>query len=294
MRSNGLKLTVCTIVACMLVAAGVTGAQDAFEAAHRAANPGDDGERGFTLPSEERELGFPQPGLISEVKVKDGQQIKAGEVLALQDDAVEKHAIAREEFLLQSQVQLKAAEANRDLAQVEFKRVESLYKNKSKAASQTEYEKAKVELIIAKLKIDLAKEETEAKRLEVAKIKAQMDRMKIVSPFDGEVRKVEAGVGEVADPQKPSILIVKNDPLKVQTKLPTAVTNAMKLGQTLQVRYPEEKEWRDAEIIYFDPVADASSGTQLIQLRLPNPEGRRAGMEMVVKLPDNLAAAAQE
>lgn len=292
MRSNGLKLTICTIVACMFVAAGVTVAQDAFEAPGRAAHPGDDGERGFTLPSEERELGFPQPGLISEVMVKDGQQIKTGDVLAIQDDAVEKAALAREEYLLNSNVQLRAAEANKNLAAVELKRQEQMFKQK--ATSPTELEKAKVELVVAKLKIELANEETEAKRLDVAKIKAQMNRMKIVSPFDGEVRKVEAGVGEVADPQKPSILIVKNDPLKVQTKLPTAVTNAMKLGQTLQVRYPEEKEWRDAEIIYFDPVADASSGTQLIQLKLPNPEGRRAGMEMVVKLPDNLAAAAQE
>lgn len=293
MRSNGLKLTVCTIVACMLLASGgETVAQDAFEAPGRAANPGDDGERGFTLPSEERELGFPQPGLISEVMVKDGQQIKTGDVLAIQDDAVEKAALAREEYLLNSNVQLRAAEANKNLAAVELKRQEQMFKQK--ATSPTELEKAKVELVVAKLKIELANEETEAKRLDVAKIKAQMNRMKIVSPFDGEVRKVEAGVGEVADPQKPSILIVKNDPLKVQTKLPTAVTNAMKLGQTLQVRYPEEKEWRDAEIIYFDPVADASSGTQLIQLKLPNPEGRRAGMEMVVKLPDNLAAAARD
>lgn len=293
MRSNGLKLTVYTFVACMLLAgAGVTVAQDAFEAPGRAPGPGDDGERGFTLPSEERELGFPQPGLISEVKVKDGQQIRTGDVLAIQDDAVEKAALAREEYLLNSNVQLRAAEANKNLAAVELKRQEQMFKQK--ATSPTELEKAKVELVVARLKIELANEETEAKRLDVAKIKAQMNRMKIVSPFDGEVRKVEAGVGEVADPQKPSILIVKNDPLKVQTKLPTAVTNAMKLGQALQVRYPEEKEWRDAEIIYFDPVADASSGTQLIQLKLPNPEGRRAGMEMVVKLPDNLAAAARD
>jgi RND family efflux transporter MFP subunit len=288
MRSNGLKLTVCTLTACMLILAGVTGAQDAFDSPGR--SPGADEERGFTLPSEEREVGFPQPGLISEVKVKEGDVVKTGDVLALQDDAVEKMALGREEYLLKSKVQLLAAEAGHSLAKVKMRRQEEL--KAKNAGSPTEYDEAKAELIVAKLKIDLAKEETEAKRLEVAKIQAQMKRMQIFSPFDGEVRKVESGVGEVADPQKPSILLVKNDPLKVSTKLPTEVTNAMKLGQPLQVRYVGEKDWREAKITYFDPVADASSGTQLIYLELPNPEGRRAGMEVLVKMPANVAAAA--
>lgn len=288
MRSNGLKLTVCTIVACMLFGAVATTAQDGFDSTGTRPLASDE-ERGMTLPWEERKLMFPQPGLISKVKVKDGHPIKKGQVLALQDDAVEQAALAREEYLLKSTVQLQAAEAGRDLAEVKMRRQEEM--KAKKVGSNLEYDEARVELIIAKLKIDLANEETEAKRLDVAKLKAQLNRMRIVSPFDGEVRKVESGVGEVADPQKPSIIIVQNDPLKVQTKLPTSITDGMKLGQKLQVRYRDEKEWRDAEIIYFDPVADASSGTQLIQLKLPNPQGRRAGMDMVVKLPGNVAAA---
>jgi macrolide-specific efflux system membrane fusion protein len=271
-----------------MLAARVT-AQDASEAPRSGVMASDE-ELGKTMPSQEVELMFAQPGLISEVAVKDGAQIKKGDVLAAQDDAVEQAALAREEFLLKSRVQLLAAEANRDLAQVEMKRQEKMRKDGS--GSVTEFEKAKVELIISKLKIELANEETEAKRLEVAKIKAQMKRMQIISPFDGEVRKVEAATGEVADPQKPSIIIVSNDPLKVATKLPTSVTNAMKLGESLQVRYPDDKEWREAKVIYFDPVADATSGPQLIHLELPNPDGRRAGMNVVVKMPGNLAAAA--
>ena len=42
---------------------------------------------------------------------------------------------------------------------------------------------------------------------------------------------------------------------------------------------------------FFDPVADATTGTQLVHLELANPEGRRAGQEMVVKLPQNVAVA---
>jgi hypothetical protein len=117
--------------------------------------------------------------------------------------------------------------------------------------------------------------------------------MQIKSPMNGEVRKVEAAVGEVSDPQKPSIIIVSNDPLKVEAKLPTLTANRLKLGQALQVRYRDEQQWREAKIIYFDPVADTSlvGGAQLIHLEMPNPDGRRAGQEVVVKLPQDVAAA---
>ena len=287
MPSKSLKLTVFTAIICTMLVAGVT-AQDASVAPEETATATNE-ERGRTLPYEEVELNFPQPGLISEVMVKDGQPIKAGEVLALQDDLVEQAALAREEYLLKSQVQLKAAEAGHNLAKIKMRRQEEM--KAKNVGSNLEYDEAKAELIVAKLKIDLAQEETEAKRLDVAKLKAQLKRMRIVSPFDGDVRKVESAVGEVADPQKPSIIVVKNNPLKVATDLPTTVANGLKLGQSLQVRYADGKKWHEAKIIYFDPFANAGAGTQLVHLELPNPEGRRAGMDMVIKLPDNLAAA---
>jgi len=291
MRSNGLKLTLCSLITCAVLGGAVV-AQEGRGAKARAAAPIAE-ERGFTQPSQEREVAFAQPGLIREVAVKDGDLVKVGDVLAVQDDLVERAALAKEEYLLKSDVQLRAAVANRDLAEVEMARQEQL--RKDGAGSATEYERAKVELIISNLKIELAKEETETKRLEIERIKEQLNRMKMISPVDGIVRKVEAGVGEVADPQKPSIILVVNDPLKVVvTGLPTLIANTLEVDQTLQVRYAEEKEWREAKIINFDPVANSSAATQLLHLELPNPEGRRAGQWMVIKLPEKLAAAPKD
>ena len=292
MRSNGLKIILCSVITCGALAACAVAAQEAREARPRvSASRGE--ERGFTQPSQERELGFSQPGLIREVPVKDGDLVKVGDVLAVQDDLVERAALAKEEYLLQSDVQLRAAVANRDLAKVEMARQEQL--KKDGAGSSTEYERARVELIISDLKIELAKEETETKRLEIDRIKAQLDRMKMISPVNGIVRKVEAGAGEIADPQKPSIMLVVNDPLKVVVNgLPTAIANTLQVDQTMQVRYTDEKEWREAKIINFDPVANSSSATQLLHLELPNPEGRRAGQWMIVKLPERLAAAPKD
>jgi RND family efflux transporter MFP subunit len=300
MRTNGLKLTFCGLLACATLGAAAPRGV-AAETADAAAPSGFGDSRymllpkgeiaASSMPSEERELAFPMPGLIDEVSVKDGDLIKAGQVLAKQDTDVEQAALAREEFLLKSNVQKAAAVEQRNLAEVKFKRAERLLKDSNGAGSQMEYDEAKLELTIAELKIKLADEETESKRLEIVKLKKQIARMTMVSRFDGQVRKVESEPGEVSDPQKPSLIVVRNDPLHVEVNVPTVVANALKVGQPMQVRYVEEGKWREAKIKNFDPVANASVGETLVRLELPNPEKRRSGQQMAVKLPENVAAA---
>lgn len=288
MWSSGLKLTLCALFVCATLTSAALAGGDAFGGG-TSQFPSDDEERASTIPADERELNFSVPGLIAEVNVKNGDRVKKGQVLAQLDMQVEQAALDKEQFLLNSNVQLRAAEAQRDLAEVKLKRVEGLRANN--AGSLTELEEAQLELTVSKLKVELAVEETESKRLEIVRLQKQIDRMRIVCEFAGEVRKVEAAVGEVADPQRPAIVVVSNDPLWVATKVSTEQANSMKLGQTLSVRYTDEKTWREAKIIFFDPVADATVGQQLIHLEMPNPEARRAGQEMIVKLPDNVAAA---
>jgi RND family efflux transporter MFP subunit len=293
MRSSRLKLTLCALVACAAIGTSALAAAEAFDNRSRpAVQPmSADEVPASSIPSREIDLSFAQPGLISDVKVKDGDIVKKGTVLAQQDTSVEDAAIERERFLLKSNVQNRAATAQRDLANVKLKRAEKLFKGE--AGSALELEEAQLEVTVANLKVELAGEETEAKRLDIRKLEKQIERMKIAAPYDGLVRKVEVALGEVSDPQKPSIVFVVNDPVKIETKVPTRIAATLKLGQTLPVRYIDEEKWRDAKIIYFDPVADATlvGGSQLIHLEMSNPEGRRSGQEMAVKLPQNVATA---
>lgn len=290
MRSNGLKLTVFSLTVCAAIVATAWAQTSESERPVRSTSRLSTGEeRASSVPSDERDLGFSQPGLIAEVNVKDGDVIKKGQLLATQDTSVEEAALAREEFLLKSGVQKLAAEAQLGLAEVKLKRAEKLFNED--AGSILELEEARLEVTVSKLKVELANEETESKRLEIVRLQKQIEHMRIVSEFDGEIRKVEIAVGEVADPQKPSIIAVSNQPLHVTTNIVTSIANTLEVGQTLQVRYLDEQTWREATIKSFDPVANATSGKQLIRLEMPNPERRRSGQEMAVKLPTNVASA---
>jgi RND family efflux transporter MFP subunit len=303
MRSNGLKLTLCGVALCAATSAVGLVAQTTPSplppsplSSRMLAN---DEERGKTLPSKVvDQIGFSVPGLVSEVLVKEGDLVKKGQVLAKLDTTVEQSELDKQVFLLASNVQLEAAKAQRDLSKVKMDRAETLYKGSGGAngvggaGSKSEFEEAQLEYTVSLLKVKLAEEETQSKKYDVAKLKSQIARMQVTAQSDGVVQKIDASPGEVADPQKPSMVVVVNDPLFVEVNLPSRMTLGMKVGETMQVRYLDEPgKWREAKVVFFDPVADASVGRQMVRLEMPNAEQRRAGQEIAVKLPANLAAA---
>ena len=61
---------------------------------------------------------------------------------------------------------------------------------------------------------------------------------------------------------------------------------------TLDVRYPNDKQWTPAQVIYKAPVADAASDTQKIHLQLPNPQYVDSGLQVLVRLPEALTREA--
>src|SRR5205085_755457 len=125
-------------------------------------------------------------GLVKEVMVKDGDVVKKGQLLAKQDTEVEEAELAKQAYLLKSNVQLRAAEAQRQLAEVKLKRAEKLMKEG--AGSPLELEEAQLEVTVSKLKEELAREETESKNLDITKLKKQIDRMRMTAPCDGVIR----------------------------------------------------------------------------------------------------------
>ena len=104
------------------------------------------------------------------------------------------------------------------------------------------------------------------------------------------VEKVDAAVGEVFGPQTPAIKIVTIDPLHVEV-LTYEAERVMRLGvgDTVQVQYVGEQEWRDAKVIFISPVGEASKLP--FKAELPNPDGRPAGLPVMVRLPSEAAAA---
>ncbi len=254
---------------------------------------------GITTPSEKRELAFFFPGVIDSVMVKEGERVKIGQVLAKLDDSIEKKELAALEFDAKSTARVEVSEANAEVKRVQFAR-----KNDAPPGtfSPSDLEEAKIEALAAEKSINVEKDRQEQAKLKAEQQDVRIQKMQLRSPIEGVVQKVNLYSGEIADSMRsqqrgPQIVIVNNDVFHVEVRdLTSAQVQKLKVGDTLKVRYAndpdEEKNWHSAEIFFIDPMVDAASDTQLVKAKLPNPQGRPAGLSVVVKLPFSTGSSA--
>jgi RND family efflux transporter MFP subunit len=246
---------------------------------------------GITKPSVHAKLALPQFGQVLELPVKEGDVVKKDQVILRQDDRQE--VAAREALRLEadSTVRVEAAEADLKIKQVQHKRLQDLAANGN--ANPTEVEEAWVKVVYADAQVKIAKLENQKNKYEFERQDVKVKLMSLRSPIDGIVETIDTSVGEVTDPQKPVMTVVKNDPLWVEFFLPTIQSSKLKVGQQLEVRHPYEDKWLPAKIIYKAPVADAASDTQKMRLEMPNASMTDTGLQVLVRLPANVGPAQQ-
>jgi RND family efflux transporter MFP subunit len=256
-----------------------------------AAAPTDITVGGITKPSVHAKLALPQFGQVLELPVKEGDVVKKDSVLLRQDDRQE--VAAREALRLEadSTVRVEAAEADLKIKQVQHKRLQDLATNGN--ANPTEVEEAWVKVVYADAQVKIAKLENQKNKYEFERQDVKVKLMSLRSPIDGIVETIDTSVGEVTDPQKPVMTVVRNDPLWVEFFLPTVQSSKLKVGQQLEVRHPYEDKWQPAKIIYKAPVADAASDTQKMRLEMPNASLTDTGLQVLVRLPANVGPAQQ-
>jgi RND family efflux transporter MFP subunit len=304
MQNNRGRLILAAMLAAVCVGGPVRGDDKTAPAPVSPMTPAGDEKTVTALsrPSLETKLTFAAPGLVKAVMVQEGDHVKAGQVLAQQDDRQDQADLTRAVVEANSVAKIENYQTDQRVKNVQLKRKEELLKGSgdgtdSQLISQSEVEEARLDVELAKTQVELAELEHTQKGLDAEKQKIKVDLEKLTSPIDGIVEKRNINPGEMAsaDPgnRDGSIVVVQNDPLWVEVHLPTAQALQLKLGQSLPVKYPNDPTWQPARIIFFSPQADAASDTELVRLELPNPSGMNSGLQVQVKLPGNVAAVAE-
>lgn len=246
---------------------------------------------GHTAPKEKRAQNFDLPGVVDKVLVKEGDVVKAGDLVAQQDTSVDEAHLASLKILAESQLEIEAEDAQlkKDIVDRERK----LKLHQQNAISPAEYEEAVLAVTIDEKKLAKAHEDKDRAALDVKEQAAKIERKKLYAKIDGVVEEINTHEGELAnsDSQHPTVTIVKNDPVYVEVDMPAEVVKRLAAKQPLQVRYKDEDKWHEASIHFIRPEADPQSNFEHVQLEMANTEGRRSGLQVLVKLPDNVAAA---
>ena len=250
---------------------------------------------GHTAPSEKRDQNFDLPGVVYKVYVKEGDAVVAGEtptLVAQQDTRADEAALEKAKITAESDLEVDAEAAQKEKDEVDLNRKEELIKQK--AISPSEYEEAKLAVKIDTLKLENAKKEKLKASYEVAEGKAKIEMKKMYARIDGVISQISTHEGELtnSDTQHPTMTIVKNDPLYVEVDLPIEAVKQLKLNDTLNVQYVDEKgtnTWRLAQVHFIKPEADPGSNYDHVQLQMPNTDHRSSGLQVTVRLPDRIA-----
>jgi HlyD family secretion protein len=243
----------------------------------------------FTLPFKEYKISFPTIGVIKEVKVKEGDVVKKGDVLMKQDDR-EDLAELRMLQLDVNDIPIKAAQAKLRAAEAEYKAKNNLNKA-TNGFSELEVERALAERDVAQAQLDQAKEELKQKEAKRDKQQLHVENMTLKADMSGVVKELINDLGSNVDPTKPVLSIVENATLDVEVQVPALASLQLKIGDKLRVSY-DKKNWRESSVSFLSPQADASSGMRMIHLEMPNPNGEPSGLQAFVELPDKLLASA--
>ncbi len=283
-RMDRIIVKICGVCLPVLLAANMAAAQ--APAASAPAPAGAGGYPGITRPSEQRLLNFAFAGVVHKVNVKEGDTVKAGIVLMELDSRMDRSAYNAAKVDADSTLKDEYAKSDAALKKVVLDRIEKLFKDN--VASVTELDEKKLDAELADKRVELGAEETRTKKYEAERLKVKLDLSQLISTIDGVVQRIDVKEGEIADPNqtnRPACVVVKNDPLQVEVFLPTAISEALKPGQELEVQYPKSVDWQKAKITFFDPVADAGSQMRKLHLEMPNPSGRVSGWEVQVRVP---------
>ena len=160
-------------------------------------------------------------GIIQKLYADWNSPVKAGQVVAQLDAATYKAAVA------QAEGDLANAKANLELAGIQSKRAEDLFKDKLISASDHDTAIANLHQAEAQVKI---------KEAQLANSKVSLERCTIYSPVDGTVvsRNVDIGQTVAASLSAPTLFIIANDlsQMQIDAAVSEADIGTIEEGQT--------------------------------------------------------------
>ncbi len=196
-------------------------------------------------------------GEVTKIYVTEGQEVRAGQVLAETDNQVMIQGIAE----LKSQL---------DFANTVFEKQQKLWDQK--IGSEIQYLSAK--------------NNKDALEKKLSTLQEQSEMSKIKAPLSGVIDAVDIKVGQIIAPGMPSIRIVNLSKLKIKADVAEAYASKIKTGKNVTIFFPDLNKEVSGKISYAARVINPITRAFSVEIDLDNNEEYRANMIAVVKIVD--------
>jgi RND family efflux transporter MFP subunit len=238
----------------------------------------------FTEPYRDIAVAASEMGTLSVVKVREGDIVKQGDIIAVMQDDVLRASLEVARRSMSVEGILKSATADFELRKSEQEKLVQLRDRNH--ASQQEVDRIDTELKVAEARLLSVREELEVKLLEFRRIESQLEQRIVRAPIDGLISDVLREPGEFVSPSEPTIArLVQLDSLLIVFSVPLAQRKDIMKHQKVTLTIGESRQTAEGIVEYVSPTPDSSNSSVRVKVRLPNDEYRfQSGERAVLEL----------
>jgi RND family efflux transporter MFP subunit len=243
-------------------------------------------------------LGAQQTGVVSEMLVKAGDRVNAGQVLGRLFDSELRADLELRRAEAENDTDIRLGEAKLALALAKLKASEAL--SKRNLISAEELTTHKLDAQSATLEIEAARHRRRVAGLASRQVEAMILSREFLSPHDGIVVMVLKRKGESVAPNESVLRLVGAETVRVTGYLDIGDAWQIKAGQQVRVKpdisgaeLPIEDEVFTGQIEYVDPEINAENQTCKVVAIVDNKGGLlRAGLEARMEItPESTTAS---
>jgi len=212
-------------------------------------------------PLRAAEVPAQQTGLLQQIVVKEGQQVRAGQLLARLDTRQAELAVARAELEFaqaeakaKNEISILYADKALEVAKAELQRSSESIEKFAKSISQSQLDVER--LTVEKLTLERRQAEHELvlerfgvglKQKELAAAQLHLAQHQLLAPFVGTVVLVRGRAGEWVEKGTQVLRLVAVDKLRAEGFLPAEQASAVLLGQPVRLQLTDKSEAAPAQ-----------------------------------------------
>jgi RND family efflux transporter MFP subunit len=244
-------------------------------------------------PYQEIEVMAKVAGYVKEIYVDVGDRVKKDQLLAvlevpeLADDMTRARAnVDRAKAdVARAEDEERRAEAAHEIADISYKRLDTVSKQKPGLVAQQEIDDARskdlvaeAQIAAAKSALAAAKQQVDVNSAEVAKVKTMIDYTKVTAPFAGVITKryantgamIQAGISSQTQAM-PIVSLSENTRLRLILPVPESVVPGVHINQQVEVKVPTLDRSFPGRVARFADKLQLSTRTMETEVDVSNP-----------------------
>ena len=233
---------------------------------------------GTLRAAETSQLAAQMMGNIVEIRVREGDHVQRGQVLAVIDEAQPRAALDRATAAdLAAQQEVSASDSDANLAESTFKRYQRLYDRKS--VSPQEFDEIKARYQGAQARREMARAGQAQATAALQQARTALGYTHLVSPFDGLITEKKADIGTLASPGMPIFTVEDLRRYRLEATVNETDLRYVRQGQQVSVLIDALGDrGLKGKVIEIVPAADPASRSFLVKIELPSDPALRSGL----------------